>query len=81
VTGAKASPEDDVRAAFDQFVKAQNAHDVVHRNLTFVGGRARGRFSYSATMPGQRLLPLAANWSFRPIAEVQTSKLGVRKLS
>lgn len=28
VTGAKASPEDDVRAAFDQFVKAQNAHDV-----------------------------------------------------
>lgn len=26
--GAKASPEDDVRAAFDQFVNAQNAHDV-----------------------------------------------------
>lgn len=25
---AKASPEDDVRATFDQFVKAQNAHDV-----------------------------------------------------
>ena len=25
---AKASPEDDVRAAFEQFVKAQNAHDV-----------------------------------------------------
>ena len=38
----------------------------VPRNLTFVGGRARGRFSHSATMPGQRLLPLAANWSFRP---------------
>jgi ketosteroid isomerase-like protein len=28
VTSAKASPEDDVRTAFDQFVKAQNAHDV-----------------------------------------------------
>lgn len=26
--GARASPEDDVRVAFDQFVKAQNAHDV-----------------------------------------------------
>ena len=27
-TGAKASPQDDVGAVFDQFVKAQNAHDV-----------------------------------------------------
>lgn len=27
-TSASASPEDDVRAAFDQFVKAQNSHDV-----------------------------------------------------
>jgi uncharacterized protein (TIGR02246 family) len=27
MTGAKALPEDDVRAVFDQFVKAQNAHD------------------------------------------------------
>ena len=27
VTSAKALPEDDVRAAFDQFVIAQNAHD------------------------------------------------------
>ncbi len=26
--GVRASPEDDVRAAFDQFVKAQNAHDI-----------------------------------------------------
>lgn len=28
-TGAMAAPEDDVRAIFDQFVKAQNSHDVV----------------------------------------------------
>jgi ketosteroid isomerase-like protein len=27
-TGAKAAPVDDVRAAFDRFVNAQNAHDV-----------------------------------------------------
>ena len=27
-TAATAAPEDEVRAAFDQFVKAQNAHDV-----------------------------------------------------
>ena len=27
--GATAAPEDDVRLVFDQFVKAQNAHDVV----------------------------------------------------
>jgi hypothetical protein len=38
----------------------------VPRNLTFVGGTASGRFRHSATMPGQRLLPLAANWCFRP---------------
>ena len=27
-TGARAAPEDDVRVAFEQFVNAQNAHDV-----------------------------------------------------
>ncbi len=28
-TGATAAPEDDVRAAFDQFVRAQNSHDLI----------------------------------------------------
>ena len=27
-TSARAAPEDDVRAVFDQFVKAQNSHDL-----------------------------------------------------
>jgi hypothetical protein len=37
-----------------------------HRNLTFGGGGARWRVSSSATRPGQRLLPLAANGRCRP---------------
>jgi len=35
-TGATASQEDEVRAAFDQFVSAQNAHDVQALNTVLV---------------------------------------------
>lgn len=42
---------------------------VVPRNLTFDGGGVRRLASRSTTMFSQRLLPLAANWDFRPSAD------------
>jgi hypothetical protein len=52
----------------------------VPRNLTFVGGRARGRFIYLATTPGQRLLPPAATGRCRPISAIRCPGLTAPKL-
>lgn len=38
-----------------------------------------GQANYLAKMSGQRLLPLAANWCFRPNAVVQTCRFGPRQ--
>lgn len=40
-------------------------------NLTVGGGGARRRASGSATMFGQRLLRLMANWDFRPLPVIR----------
>jgi hypothetical protein len=53
----------------------------VPRNLIFVCSRTRGRFNHSATMPGQRLLPLAANWDFRPFQDIDRSEFAAAKQS
>lgn len=50
------------------------------RNLTFTGCRDRRRRYHSATTSCQRLLPLAANWSFRPLAVVRPVFLNDRKV-
>lgn len=62
------------RAPIPDFRRLVGRLTAVPRNMPF-GGWADGQVNHLVAMPGERLLPLAANWYFRLIAGAQGARL------
>lgn len=63
------------RAPIPDFGRLAGRMTAVPRNLLINGGRANGKVHDLVATPGQRPLPMAANWDLRPKADLHCGEL------